>query len=74
MRLRVVELFGEDSRNDRVVFIQLRTKSRSDAGMVDDRTGNGDDVGQEGIEGTGKSLDLMDGSTFNVQLFPGPRI
>ena len=70
----MAELFGEGSRNDRVVFIQLRTKSRSDAGMVDDRTGNGDDVGQEGIEGTGKSLDLMEGSMSNVQLFPGPRI
>ena len=40
----MAELFGEGSRNDRVVFIQLRTKSRNDAGMVDDRTGNGDDV------------------------------
>ena len=30
-----------------MVFIQLRTK---DVDVVDDRTGNGDDVGREGIE------------------------
>jgi len=30
-----------------VVFIQLRTK---DVDVVGDRTGNGDDVGREGIE------------------------
>jgi len=74
----VVKLFGEDSRNDWVVFIQLRTKNRNDAGMVDDRTGNGDDVGQEGIE-DGRGRDghreesRPDGG-FNVQPLPGPRI
>ena len=44
MRVGVVELFGEESRTERAVFIQLRTKSRDDVDVVDDRTRNGDDV------------------------------
>ena len=34
------------------VYIGLRTRGGNDVDMVDDRTGNGGDVGQEGIEGS----------------------
>ena len=69
----MVELFGEDSR-DRLGGIYTAQ------GVVGDRTGNGDDVGQGGIEdgrdhdGPGKSLDQTSwNGKFNVQLLPGPR-
>ena len=70
---RVVGVFDEDSRDRLGGIIQLRTK---DMDVVDDRTGNGDDVDREGIEdgrvtvmmGTGKSLNPT--STFDL-LLPG---
>ena len=40
-------MFGENSRDRLGGIIQLRTK---DIDVVDDRTGNGDDVDREGIE------------------------
>ena len=66
-------MFDEDSRDRLGGIIQLRTK---DMDVVDDRTGNGDDVDREGIEdgrvtvmmGTGKSLNPT--STFDL-LLPG---
>ena len=75
----MVELIGEDSGVNRA-GIYTAQDERKWLDMVDDRTGNGDDVGQEGIEGglvtvgAGKSLGPTSWDEgFNVQLMPGPR-
>ena len=73
----MVELFGEDSRNRLAGIYTAQDEDRNEADMVDDRTGNGDDVGQEGIEDDYGHDGHGEGSRpdrgFNAQPLLGPR-